>query len=96
MLFKKIVFLCFVLVLALSLSTVSFAEDLKKDLSDEDKEEDVVSEETTTPKKLIKETLEAPVKLIENIIKADYELEPIVVTPWGSQEYTFNISKNRC
>ena len=94
MLFKKIVFLCFVLVLALSLSTVSFAEDLKKDLSDEDKEEDVVSEETTTPKKLIKETLEAPVKLIENIIKADYELEPIVVTPWGSQEYTFNISKN--
>lgn len=38
------------------------------------------------------EVLKVPLKLVEGVL--GFALEPIVVTPWGSEEYIFNVSKN--
>jgi len=38
------------------------------------------------------EVLETPMKVVKGVL--EFALKPIVVTPWGTEEYAFNVSKN--
>ncbi len=78
-----------IFMIILLLSTSLYAE---ADSNENETKDSLLKNAVETVTDVATEVLETPSKLVKEVL--EFALNPIVVTPWGTEEYAYNVSKN--